>query len=159
MTSHRHFSVLPALLIAACAGPENVACNGEEGIVASSAWVRAADAGRTMSAAYVELCNGGAEDRLIAVRFDGAEAAELHQTTIDDNGVARMTPAARGMALPSKDTLNLEPGGAHIMLIGLQKPLPVGEETAITLEFEKAAPLTLMFEVRSLADAPEHGAQ
>lgn len=149
----RSLSVTPALLALACAGPEDAPCSGVDGIIASEAWVRAAEDGRRMSAAYVELCNGGAEDRLVNVQFAGADAVEIHVTTIDENGVAKMQLAADGVILPASQSVALAPGGAHIMLIGLEDALTPGEEAAITLEFEHASPQTLIFEVRSLADA------
>ncbi len=143
--------------LAACGQQETTAaCNGD-GIVVSNAWVRAAGEASPMSAAYVEICNGGdAADRLVAARFNGADAAEIHMTRMSEDGVASMAPAESGLALPAHEMTALAPGGAHIMLIGLNAPIEEGEEAAITLEFENAEPVTLMFEARSRIDAAGH---
>jgi copper(I)-binding protein len=144
------------LALAACAKPAKQACGGD-GIVASNAWVRATSEGQPMSAAYIDLCNDGeTADRLVAAIFDGAGAAELHQTRMSDEGVASMSPEAHGIALPAHATTALAPGGAHIMLIGVTEALEEGEEAAITLEFENAPPQTLMFEIRGMAEAAAH---
>lgn len=152
----RTLTLAAALIIASCAGQENTACGGD-GITASNAWLRAATEGAPMSAAYVELCNGAdTADRLVAVRFDGANAVELHMTMMSEDGVASMTPAADGVSLLPQETTTLAPGGAHIMLIGLTEPIEEGEEAAITLEFENAEPMTILFEARSRMDASGH---
>lgn len=156
MIAVRYLAVLPVVFAAACAGPADAPCGGADGVIASDAWVRAAPDGRRMSAGYLDLCNGGADDRLIGVRFDGADAAELHITSVDDAGVARMQAAPEGIFIPAAQTVTLAPGGAHIMLIGLTSDLEPGDSASITLEFEHAAPQTLVFEVRSLADAASH---
>ncbi|GJL92192.1 copper chaperone PCu(A)C [Hyphococcus sp.] len=150
-------SLLPIVALAACAKPETSACNGD-GVAAANAWLRAASEGQPMSAAYVELCNGGDNaDRLVAVKFDGAEAVELHQSNMSDDGMASMAPAEGGLELPAHEKTALAPGGAHIMLIGVTEALEEGEEAAITLEFENAPPQTLLFEVRSRNNVSEHG--
>jgi len=149
--------ILIPLLAAACAKTgEQAACSGD-GVTAGDAWVRAADEGQPMSAAYIELCNGAdVDDRLVAVAFDGAEAVEIHQTKMSEDGVASMAPADGGVALPAQSKTALAPGGAHIMLIGLTEALEEGEEAAITLQFENAPPQTLLFEVRARNDASGH---
>ena len=75
---------------------------------------------------------------------------------MSEEGVASMAPAAGGLDLPAHAETALAPGGAHIMLIGLTAPIEEGEEAAITLEFEKAEPVTLMFEARPRMDASGH---
>jgi hypothetical protein len=107
-----------------------------------------------MSAAYLRLCNGAdVSDRLVAVSFDGAAAAEIHTTSVSEKGVASMAPVEGGLELPPGQMIVLEPGGAHIMLIGVAEPLAEGEIQSLTLQFENAEPLTVPFAVRSSQDA------
>jgi copper(I)-binding protein len=149
--------LLPIILLAACAKPETSACSGD-GVIAANAWLRAATEGQPMSAAYVELCNGGGNaDRLVAVKFNGADAVELHQSSMSDDGIASMAPVEGGLELAPHAMTALAPGGAHIMLIGVTEAHEEGEEAAITLEFENAPPQTLLFEVRARNDVSEHG--
>ncbi|WP_165793490.1 copper chaperone PCu(A)C [Hyphococcus luteus] len=152
----RQLPIALFLALAACGGPEPSACDGD-GVSASGAWLRAAGEGQPMSAAYVELCNGAdAPDKLVAAHFDGANAAEIHITSMDEDGMASMAPAEGGLALAPHEKTALAPGGAHIMLIGLSAPIAAGEEAAITLEFENAEPMTVMFKAMSPAEAAAH---
>ena len=149
------------LLLAACGGEpvdtaaHGAACTGD-GITASDAWMRSARAGQPTSAAYLTLCNGGeADDRLIAARFEGAGATELHMTMMNDENMASMSPT-EGIALAAGASVALEPGGAHIMLIGLADAIEAGDAPTLTLEFENAPPATIVFEVREEMSG-EHG--
>lgn len=152
----RQLPLAAVFALAACSGPESSIC-GADGVVASNAWVRAAGDGQPMSAAYVELCNGAdTADRLVGAVYEGAKAAEIHVTQMSGDAIASMAPAEAGIPLPAQEKTALAPGGAHIMLIGLSHPIAAGEETAITLEFEHAAPVTIMFEAKSPADAAAH---
>lgn len=147
------------LIVTACAQQEpqeTAACGGANGIVASEAWVRAAPEGAPMSAAYLVLCNGGTADTLVSATFEGARAVELHATEIGDDGTARMAPLDGGLALPAGETVALKPGGAHIMLMGLEAAIPDGAAPEITLEFGNAPPLIVTLDVRTPAQAAEH---
>ncbi len=150
------FPALAALILGACSGPAQTACAGD-GVTASDAWIRASHPGQKMGAAYVQLCNGGkTPDRLVAVFFDGAGAVELHASTVDENGVAAMAPLEGGLELAPRKSVTMEPGGAHIMLIGLSAALAEGDKQVMTLQFENTQPLTIPFEVRA-ADQETHG--
>jgi periplasmic copper chaperone A len=147
------------LLISACSGRETASDAGAAaacetgGVAATDAWVRAAAEGG-VSAGFVTLCNGAAAaDRLVAVRYDGAESVELHVTQVGEDGVARMSPLEGGLALPPGEPTALAPGGSHIMLIGLAAPIEAGETQTLTLEFEHSAPLAVDFEARSRVNA------
>lgn len=102
----------------------------------------------SMTAVYLTLRNEGtAPDRLVAVETDVAEAAELHQTRLEGD-VARMEPVAGGIPLTMGERLVMQPGGFHIMLIGLKRPLQPGDRFTLTLRFEQSPPLNVEVEVR-----------
>ena len=132
-------------------GHHATACESD-GMTAAHAWVRPAREGQKMSAGYLTLCNGGEDDALVSVSFDGADAAELHLSMTDENGVASMTPQNE-IALPTDKHVVLEPGGAHIMLIGLSDPLEENGGVEMQLTFKNAPSQTVRFEIRQ--DAPE----
>lgn len=93
--------------------------------------------GAKVGAAYLRIANAGKEpDRLIAVSTPIASKAELHSVT-DDNGVMKMRPVD-GIALKPGETVELKPGGLHIMLTGVQGGLKPGDTFPLTLMFEKA---------------------
>jgi len=150
-------ALIAAIAVSGCGkdaarAPEAAACTGD-GIVATDAWVRAAHAGQPMSAGYVRLCNGGGEaDRLIGATYEGAATTELHASSTGGDGMASMAPIEGGLDLPAGQAATLQPGGAHLMLIGLNHELMAGGQATITLQFENHAPMTLIFEVRSGAE-------
>ena len=67
---------------------------------------------------------------------------ELHElTTID--GVMQMRELVDGLPIPAGETVTLMPGGYHVMLMDLKRPLKQGETVTVTLRFEKAGAVTL----------------
>jgi copper(I)-binding protein len=114
-----------------------------DGIVVTDAWVRPATAGQAATALYASICNAGdAPDRLISASADLADAVELHETTRDAAGVARMSRIDAMDVAPGK-SVALAPGGAHVMLIGLKGPVDEGGTAEVTLVFEKAGPVVV----------------
>ncbi len=94
-------------------------------------------------AVYMTLTNGGESDEtLLKIETDAAQVAELHETQIDEQGVMRMRPVER-LLLPAGESIVLEPGGKHIMLIDLKEGLVAGESFRLTLTFEKSGSQTV----------------
>lgn len=101
------------------------------------------------AAAYMAFNNvGGVADRLVSVSSPVAEMASIHQTVVE-NDVAKMRPVEGGIEVSADDWVSLEPGGYHIMLMKLTRPLKEGDLVEITLTFEKAGSLT--FEIPVVA--------
>jgi len=104
-------------------------------------WAKASLKGVPNSAAYMAITNTGeTDDTLIAASADVSRAVEIHTMTMKD-GVMRMRQLEDGIPLPASETVTLEPGGLHVMLIGLNDRLEKGESFAMTLTFEKAGQL------------------
>lgn len=104
----------------------------------------------TSGAAYVSLTNHATEDdRLVSASTPSARAAEIHKSEVV-GGIMRMA-AAGALEIPANGTLAMQPGGYHIMLIGLVKPLKKGDEIEITLTFEKAGAVTVKVPVGGVA--------
>jgi len=106
-------------------------------VTVSSPWARATPGGAKVGAAYLELsAPKGAADTLVSAKSPVAGVVELHTHT-HEAGVMKMRrvetiPVAAGTKVA------LTPGGLHIMLMELQKPLKEGEAIDLTLVFEKA---------------------
>jgi copper(I)-binding protein len=99
-------------------------------------------------AVYMTLKNDGqSADTLVGVTTDAAKAVELHEIKIDENDVMRMQPVPN-IPIPAGGSVTLQPGGLHVMLIGMQKELAPGDKISLTLTFEKAGPLAVEAEVR-----------
>ena len=114
---------------------------------ARDVWSRPAPAGGT-GVVYLTLENQGRQpDRLIGAKSDIAQAVELHRT-IMEGGVMKMQPVAGGVEVPARSRVIFEPGGAHIMLIGLKRDLKAGDRFTVELEFEKSGALSVESEVR-----------
>lgn len=94
---------------------------------------------------YMAIVNTGAEaDRLIGVETDIAAKAEVHESRVDANGVGTMTHID-ALEIPPGETVSLERGGYHIMLMGLTGPLKEGETRKATLIFERAGRVEIEF--------------
>jgi len=125
-------------------------------IVVINAWVNAASATRPTAAVYLTLCNRSAvDDALIGVSFAGAGAAEVHQTSINENGLTSMA-LVKSLPLPAGKSVALEHGGAHIMLIALTEDLTAGSPQQITLTFENAAAVTIPVDVKETRQHRAH---
>ncbi|MBR0659991.1 copper chaperone PCu(A)C [Roseomonas oryzicola] len=99
-------------------------------------WSRAAGANAT-GAGFLTLRNTGTQpDRLVSASASVARAVELH-THVRDGDVMRMRPVDAIPVAPGQ-TVELRPGGFHIMLIGLKEPLVQGTRVPLTLRFERA---------------------
>ena len=95
------------------------------------------------SAAYLSITNHGAmADRLLAVESSLAHKTELHTMEVT-NGVMKMRQIDGGIAIPAGETIQLAPGGFHVMLIGLKAPLNADENYQVTLTFVKAGRVKL----------------
>ncbi|MDE1148352.1 MAG: copper chaperone PCu(A)C [Azospirillaceae bacterium] len=133
--------VLAALPVALPASAQEAPAPASS-IQAVAAWSRPTIRGAHAGVAFVTLRNTGAADRLVAVETDVAKMAQIHMAEVVD-GIARMRPLADGVALPAGGDVTLKPEGAHIMLMGLTRPLSVGERVHLTLRFKAAAPLAV----------------
>jgi copper(I)-binding protein len=103
--------------------------------------------GAKSAAGYMAISNEGPEaDRLIGVEAGFAARAMLHQTTTNAEGVATMAHVP-ALDIPPGDTVVLEPGSYHIMLMGLNTALAEGQLLPATLIFEKAGPVQIEFMV------------
>lgn len=99
-------------------------------------WTRAAGANAN-GAAFMRLRNGGVQpDRLISASTPVARVVELH-TVIREGDAMRMRPV-QDIAVAPGQTVELRPGGFHVMLIGLNAPLAQGTRVPLTLRFERA---------------------
>lgn len=99
------------------------------------------------AAGYVVIANEGTTpDRLIAVETPIAAMATLHVTDFGADGVARMQ-ALDGLEIAGGEIVTLEPGGMHVMLMGLTAPLKAGDTVPATLVFEHAGRVEITFMV------------
>src|SRR5450830_245887 len=92
------------------------------------AWARATAPGQDVGAAYLMIVSKK-DTTLVNITTDAAEHTQIHSMTMD-NGVMKMREL-ESLAIPAGKMINLAPGGMHLMLMGLKKPLKVGEQLAL----------------------------
>ncbi len=109
---------------------------------------RATAAGQSIGVGYMALVNRGATDRLVSIRAAGvATSVEMHMMNMTGD-VMKMRQVA-AIDLPAGKTVALEPGGYHLMLVGLKAPLQAGTQFPMELKFEKAGVVTVQVAVEA----------
>jgi periplasmic copper chaperone A len=132
-------------------------------LVVEAPWARATPGGAAIAGGYMRIRNQGREpDRLTGGTAAVAASVELHETSIAA-GVARMRPVEAGLVIRPGETVELKPGGLHLMMLGLKRPLKQGDVIKGTLVFEKAGTVAVEYRVggigaRSPAAAGAHHA-
>ena len=138
-------ATLVALL--SCVSPDEPSTE----IVVSDGWTRQIAPGQSATAVYLRIANTGkGRDRLVDVQTAAGDAS-LHATSSSD-GVARMRPLADGVEVAGQSTVELRPGGTHIMVTGLrQRPNP-GDTIPLTLVFERSGERAIAVRVVGAGD-------
>jgi hypothetical protein len=119
-------------------------------VTVENAWARATFALAKTGAVYLSIDNQSENNlKLLSVSVDSAVAsdAQLHETLMDEE-MMQMREATDGFAIPSGSTLEFSPGGKHIMLMGLEKPLTTGEQFVLSLRFENNKVMRVPIEVK-----------
>jgi periplasmic copper chaperone A len=118
-------------------------------------FARATPPGARSGGVFLSVENkGDSADRLLRISTPVAGAAELHQMVMDA-GVMRMRAIA-GVDVKPGDRLVLQPGGYHVMLTDLKRPLQAGDSFPLTLGFEKAGSIEVNVVVESMAAGAMH---
>jgi periplasmic copper chaperone A len=104
-------------------------------VTISKPWVRATVPGQKVAAAYMEI-RSSENATLVGAASPAAKTAEVHEMSMD-NGVMKMREIPR-LELPAGKTVALKPGGYHVMLTDIVKPLKAGDSVPITLTVETA---------------------
>lgn len=116
-------------------------------------WARAT-APHAETGAVFATVTAGTDDRLTGASTPVAEKVEVH-VSMEHDGVMHMHELTEGLGLPAGKPVTLAPGGLHLMLIGLKRPLQPGDTFPITLTFASEPPLTVTVAV-SAAGAMDH---
>ncbi|CAM3361849.1 copper chaperone PCu(A)C [Nocardioides dubius] len=117
-------------------------------------WVKAADSG--MTAAFGVLTNTGDEPVVVTAASTTVNAmTELHETIQNDDGSMAMQPKEGGFTVPAGGTLELAPGGNHIMLMELTQKLEPGTDVEITLTLGDGSTAVVQATVKAFDGADE----
>ena len=139
--------LLAAALLASAAASAQVAPK------VGAAWARPTVAGQVGGGGYLKITGGATPDRLLSASAPIAKAVELHHMQMDGD-VMRMRPVD-GIVVAAGRTVELKPGGLHVMFVGLNKTLKAGDSFPLTLRFEKGGDVKVDMKVMT-APAADH---
>jgi len=113
----------------------------------TDAWVRAAPPNARMLAGYMTLENTSERDRaLLGAASEAFKRIELHRSVVE-SGMARMVEQ-ESIPVPAGETVSLEPGGYHLMLMHPRQRLSAGESVTLTLSFDNGQTLAVEAPIR-----------
>jgi copper(I)-binding protein len=113
----------------------------------SDPWIRGSAPGQKNGAGYLVIENASSQPgALVSAQSNRAARIELH-TIVRENNVARMQEVEQ-IDIPANGSVTLQPGGFHVMFIGLTQPFAVGESIAVQLNFSDGQSTQVMFEVK-----------
>jgi len=140
---NRKCIVAGALLLAAASG-------AFAQVKVEQPWARPTVEGQMAGGAFLKIQNVGGADRLLSASSSAAGMVQLH--TMSMEGDVMKMREVEAIDLPAGKTVELKPGGLHLMLMGLKSPLKEGSKVPLTLKFEKAGEVKV--EVPVAAKAP-----
>ncbi len=111
-------------------------------------WTRATPPGAKVGAGFMQLRNAGAADRVVGASSPVAGRVEMH-VTLREGEVMKMREV-KSFEVPAGGSFQLKPGGAHLMLLDLKRPLKKGEKVPLTLKLEKGGELKLELGVEEM---------
>jgi len=138
--------VFAALLLAACS-PAKPPSYSSAGIAVAEPFSRPAPAGGNGAGFFSVTNNNAGPDVLIAVESPIAARVRMHETSMAD-GMMRMDELKDGVPLKAGQTVRFQPGGKHVMFIGLTQPLKAGDRIPATLVFRNAGRTPIELVVR-----------
>ena len=149
----KRFALCGALLAAlsglAWSAPVAAADGGaaqESDLAVESGWVRAMPPGQPVTAAFMVLVNqGDRERRLESMSSPLAGRVELHRTV--QQGDRMRMEAVADLVIAPGESVTLEPGGLHLMLMDLRRPLKVGESVVLQLTLDGGEQATVSLPV------------
>jgi len=128
-------AAIAVILVATAAFAEPVQVGS---ITIDKAWSRATPKAAKAGGGYMAITNNGdSTDKLIAVSSEAARKTEIHNMSIKD-GVMHMAPVDGGLEIKPGETVELKPGGYHVMFMGLKAPLKMGDMVMVKVQFENA---------------------
>ena len=122
-------------------------------VTVTGAWIRATPPGAVTAGGYFTLTNHGRDPvRLAGASTPAAAKLELHHMSMA-GGVMTMRPMPNGAVVAAGASLSLAPGGDHVMLTGLRRPLKAGDHVRVVLNLVPGGAMAFDFPVRQEAPA------
>ncbi len=148
MSGLRTVLALAALLLSVAASAADDVKVGALQI--SSPWARATPKGAQIGGGYLRITNTGTTpDRLTGGSTAVASRLEVHEMSMS-GGTMKMRQLSNGLEIKPGETVELKPGGLHIMFVQLKQQLQQGQHFKATLEFEKAGKVDVDFDIAGI---------
>jgi copper(I)-binding protein len=128
-------------------------------LVIETPWTRATPGGAKVAGGFLKITNAGtAPDRLVGGTLPLAETVEVHEMSMTD-GIMKMRRLDKGLEIRPGQSIELKPGGYHIMFMGLKEGLKAGGTIKGTLQFEKAGTVSVEYRIAPIGApaGPKHG--
>ena len=115
-------------------------------VTATDAWVRGTVPAQSSTGAFVTL-QASEDSKVVAISTPAAKTVEIHSSAMKD-GMMHMH-AVESVALPAGKRIEFKPGGYHVMLMDLAKPLVAGDKVPLTFTVEDSRGKRSTFEVKA----------
>jgi copper(I)-binding protein len=136
------------LALAAAAALLPAAARAHDGVHVEEPWARATLGGAKTAAGYLKIVNHSDKgERLVSATSPAAGRVEIHEMAMVGT-VMQMRPLPNGIEIKGKDTVELKPGGFHLMFLDLKGPFAAGKKVPVTLKFENGGEMKVDLDVR-----------
>ncbi|PWJ80885.1 hypothetical protein C7441_1115 [Pseudaminobacter salicylatoxidans] len=161
--SLEHPAPAVTILAASAGGHDHAGHGGHEAapvkagdLEISGAWARAMLPGQPTGGAYLTIANKGkAADKLVGATSPNAGKVEVHTMEVKDD-VMVMRSVEGGLEIPAGETVELKPGGFHVMFMGVKEAFKEGATVPVTLEFEHAGKVDMQVPVKAANGGDDH---
>ncbi len=113
-------------------------------------WTRATPPAARVAGGFLKITNRGTvPDRLVSATFEGSSTVEIHEMA-HANGIMTMRELPKGLEIKPGETVELKPGGFHLMFMGLKAQLAEKQRLKGVLVFERAGRVEVEYVVESM---------
>lgn len=131
-----------------------IACNAWAQVDVKDAWARATVPQQKATGAFMQI-TAAQTTRLVEIKTPVAGVAEIHEMSMKDN-LMQMRPV-KALDLPAGKTVELKPGGYHVMLLDLKQPIKDGDDVPLTLVLEGADGKRTTLDIKAKARGMQGG--
>ncbi|MBH0008606.1 copper chaperone PCu(A)C [Salinibacterium sp. SWN1162] len=124
-------------------------------LTTSDTWVKAIDSGMTAAFGMVENPTD-ADITIVSATTSASDMTELHETLENESGDMVMQPIEGGFTVPAGGMLMLEPGGNHIMIMGVTDPILAGDDVTVTLTLDDGSTVEFTAPAKDYSGANEN---
>ena len=112
-------------------------------------YTRSTAPGQKVAGGFMKIENKGATDQLVSASSPVAGEMQLHTMTMDGN-VMKMREV-KTIEVPANGSVELKPGGLHLMFMDIKAPLKAGESVSVKLKFQKAGDVEIKVPIRDIS--------